>query len=147
MMRYFIHGCKPKYILFLGCFFVCGLSYCYAGEKKKIEPKEAKGVMIVSLNAPMRATIGDTVFIEVVIGNERMTKVTTILTVTCLTTDQLIGREAETLDGLSSQKIVYAWDTKGLKEDSYLIQVELEKAPGETYLDDNTRKIDVYLTL
>lgn len=74
--------------------------------------------MIVSLDLPLRATIGNKGIIEIVIGNERTTKVTTPLTVTCLTTNQIIGREAVTLDGLSSQKIVYTWDTEGLKEDT-----------------------------
>lgn len=54
--------------------------------------------MIVSLDAPFRATIGKRVNIEIVIGNERAEKVAMILTVTCPTTKRQIGREAKTLD-------------------------------------------------
>ena len=69
--------------------------------------------MIVTLDAPMRAIIGRKVNVEVVVGNERTTKVTTILTVTCPTTKQQIGREAETLNGLSSQKLYIHGTRKG----------------------------------
>ena len=88
---------------------------------------------------------GRKVFVEVLIGNERATKVTTILTVTCPTTKQQIGSEAETLNGLSSRKIVYSWNTEGLKEGSYTIRAEVEKAPGETDVDDNVRQIEIAL--
>lgn len=132
-------------VLFICFTFSNKLSSCDGGEKKKTEVKEVHGVMIVSLDAPMRATIGRVVNIEVVIGNERADKTTTILTVTCPTTKQLIGREAETLNGLSSQKIVYTWNTAGLAEGSYIIQAEVEKVPDETNLDDNLRKVDVLL--
>ncbi|MFO0793828.1 MAG: hypothetical protein U0586_07175 [Candidatus Brocadiaceae bacterium] len=132
-------------VLFICFIFSNELPSCYAGEKKKAEVKEVHGVMIVSLDAPLRATIGRKVNIEVVIGNERADKITTILTVTCPTTKQLIGREAETLDGLSSQKIVYTWNTAGLTEGAYIIQAEVEKAPDETDLDDNVRKVEVLL--
>lgn len=120
------------------------LSYGMANEKKKAEPV-VHGVTIVSLDAPLRATIGRKVNIEVVIGNERASKVTTILTVTCPTTKQQIGREAETLNGLSSQKIVYSWNTEGLKEGTYVIRAELEKVPDETDIDDNVREIEILL--
>ncbi len=132
-------------VLFICFIFSNELPSCYAGEKKKAEVKEVHGVMIVSLDAPMRATIGRKVNIEVVVGNERADKITTILTVTCPTTKQLIGREAETLGGLSSQKIVYTWNTSGLTEGAYIIQAEVEKAPDETNLDDNVRKVEVLL--
>lgn len=132
-------------VLFICFIFSNELPSCFAGEKKKAEVKEVAGVMIVSLDAPMRATIGRKVNIEVVIGNERADKITTILTVTCPTTKQLIGREAETLNGLSSQKIVYTWNTTGLAEGAYIIQAEAEKAPDETNLDNNVRKVEVLL--
>jgi len=138
---------KIKYfmfVLFVWCLLVNGSSYCIAEEKKKGETV-VHGVMIVTLDAPMRATIGRKVNVEVIIGNERATKVTTILTVTCPTTKQQIGREAETLNGLSSQKIVYTWNTEGLKEGSYIIRAELEKVPDETDLDDNVRQVEVLL--
>ncbi|MBE7444288.1 MAG: hypothetical protein HS132_03235 [Planctomycetia bacterium] len=109
-----------------------------ATEIKKAQPP-VNGVAIVSLDAPLRVTIGRKVNVEVVIGNERTSKVTTILTVTCPTTKQQIGREAETLQSLSSQKITYSWNTRGLKEGTYVIRAELEKVPGETDLDDNVR--------
>lgn len=125
-------------------FFYTGISYCFAEEKKKT-PQEVHGVMIVSMDAPLRATIGKKVNIEVVVGNERATKVTTILTITCPTTKQQIGREAETLKSLSSQKIVYSWNTEGLTEGSYVIRAEIEKVPDETDLDDNVREIEVLL--
>ncbi len=131
-------------VLFFGYYLSCGLSYSLADEKKKYEPIVG-GVMIVSLDMPLRATIGEKVNIEVIIGNERTTKETTILTIACPTTKQMIGREAETLDGLSSQKIVYSWDTKGLKEDIYTIRAELEKVPRETFIDDNVREIKIFL--
>jgi len=129
---------KIKYfmfVLFVWCLLVNGSSYCIAEEKKKGETV-VHGVTIVTMDAPLRATIGRKVNVEVVVGNERATKVTTILTVTCPTTKQQIGREAETLDGLSSQKIVYSWNTEGLKEGTYVLRAEVEKVPGET---------DVYL--
>ena len=138
---------KIKYfmfVLFVWCLLVNGSSYCIAEEKKKGET-EVHGVMIVTMDAPLQATIGTKVFVEVLIGNERATKVTTILTVTCLTTKQQIGREAETLDGLSSQKIVYSWNTEGLKEGTYTIRAEVEKVPGETDVDDNVRHIEIAL--
>lgn len=145
MRNYCINGWRLSVILFFGCFLLTELPCCQADEEKRTEHKNARGVMIVSLDMPLRATIGNKVYIEVIIGNERTTKVTTILTVTCLTTDQIIGREAETLDALSSQKILYGWDTKELKEDSYLIRAELEKVPGEMYLDDNIKQADIFL--
>ena len=138
---------KIKYfmfVLFVWCLLVNRSSYCAAEEKKKGET-EVHGVMIVTMDAPLQATIGTKVFVEVLIGNERATKVTTILTVTCLTTKQQIGREAETLDGLSSQKIVYTWNTEGLKEGSYTIRAEVEKVTGETDVDDNIRQIEIAL--
>jgi len=101
--------------------------------------------MIVSLDLLLRATIGNKVIIEIVIGNERTANVTTILTVTCLTTNQIIGREAETLEGLSSQKIVYTWNTEGLKEDTYTILAELEKIPREANIDDNVKEVSIFL--
>ena len=138
---------KIKYfmfVLFVWCLLVNGSSYCIAEEKKKGE-SVVHGVMIVSMDAPLRATIGRKVNVEVIIGNERATKVTTILTVTCPTTKQQIGREAETLDGLSSQKIVYSWNTEGLKEGTYVIRAEVEKVPGETDVNDNVRQIEIIL--
>ena len=117
-------------------------------KKKKEEPaktQKAQGVTIVALDVPMRATIGKKVAVEVVIGNERPEKVTTILTVTCPTTKQQIGREAETLDGFSSQKIVYTWNTEGQKEGCYIIKAELTSAPDETYTEDNVRQVDILL--
>lgn len=144
MKRYNINGWKLCLILFFGYFLFCGVSNSLADEKKKYEPI-VHGVMIVSMDVPLLETIGNKVNVDVVIGNERTMKVTTILTVTCLTTNQLIGREAETLESLSSKKIVYSWNTEGLKEDSYTIRAELEKVPGETYLDDNLRQVNIFL--
>ena len=138
---------KIKYfmfVLFVWCLLVNGSSYCIAEEKKKGET-EVHGVTIVTMDAPLRATIGRKVNVEVVVGNERATKVTTILTVTCPTTKQQIGREAETLDGLSSQKIVYSWNTEGLKEGTYVIRAEVEKVPGETDVNDNVRQLEIIL--
>jgi len=138
---------KIKYfmfVLFVWCLLVNGSSFCSAEEKKKGE-SVVHGVMIVSMDAPLRATIGRKVNVEVIIGNERATKVTTILTVTCPTTKQQIGREAETLDGLSSQKIVYSWNTEGLKEGTYVIRAEVEKVPGETDVNDNVRQLEIIL--
>ena len=138
---------KIKYfmfVLFVWCLLVNGSSYCIAEEKKKGETV-VHGVTIVTMDAPLQATIGTKVFVEVLIGNERATKVTTILTVTCITTKQQIGREAETLDGLSSQKIVYSWNTEGFKEGSYTIRAEVEKVPDETDVDDNVRQIEIAL--
>ena len=138
---------KSKYymfVLFVWCLLVNGSSYCIAEAKKKGETV-VHGVTIVTMNAPLQATIGRKVNVEVLIGNERTTKVTTILTVTCPTTKQQIGREAETLDSLSSQKIVYSWNTEGLKEGTYTIRAEVEKVPGETDVDDNVRHIEIAL--
>jgi len=138
---------KIKYfmfVLFVWCLLVNGSSYCIAEEKKKGETV-VHGVMIVTMDAPLQATIGRKVNVEVVVGNERATKVTTILTVTCPTTKQQIGREAETLDGLSSQKIVYSWNTEGLKEGTYVIRAEVEKVPGETDVNDNVRQLEIIL--
>jgi len=138
---------KIKYfmfVLFVWCLLVNGSSYCIAEEKKKGETV-VHGVMIVTMDAPLRATIGRKVNVEVIVGNERATKVTTILTVTCPTTKQQIGREAETLDGLSSQKIVYSWNTEGLKEGTYVIRAEVEKVPGETDVNDNVRQLEIIL--
>ncbi|HHT9125457.1 MAG TPA: hypothetical protein ACFYD6_06505 [Candidatus Brocadiia bacterium] len=120
-----------------------GSSYSLAAEKEKEE--EVHGVAVVSLDAPMRATIGRNVNIEVVIGNETPTKLTTVLTVTCLTTEQQIGMEAKALDGLASHKIVYSWNTERLKEGTYVIRAELEPVPGETDIDDNVKQVEVFL--
>ena len=138
---------KIKYfmfVLFVWCLLVNGLSYGIAEEKKKGE-SVVHGVTIVTMDAPLRATIGRKVNVEVIVGNERATKVTTILTVTCPTTKQQIGREAETLEGLSSQKIVYSWNTEGLKEGTYVIRAEVEKVPGETDVNDNVRQLEIIL--
>ena len=138
---------KIKYfmfVLFVWCLLVNGSAYCIAEEKKKGETV-VHGVTIVTMDAPLQATIGRKVNVEVVVGNERATKVTTILTVTCPTTKQQIGREAETLDGLSSQKIVYSWNTEGLKEGTYVIRAEVEKVPDETDVDDNVRQVEIIL--
>jgi hypothetical protein len=132
------------FVLFVWCLLVNGSSYCIAEEKKKGE-SVVHGVMIVTMDAPLRATIGRKVNVEVIVGNERATKVTTILTVTCPTTKQQIGREAETLEGLSSQKIVYSWNTEGLKEGTYVIRAEVEKVPGETDVNDNVRQLEIIL--
>ncbi|HHT9129604.1 MAG TPA: hypothetical protein ACFYEC_01905 [Candidatus Brocadiaceae bacterium] len=143
-IKYYMKRRKSILVIFSGVFLSSMLSFCLAAEKKKAEP-EVHGVMIVSLDAPLRATIGRKINIEVTIGNERAIKVTTILTVTCPTTKQQIGREAKTLDGLASQKVVYGWDTKGLKEGSYVIRAELEKVPDETDVDDNVRQIEIFM--
>ena len=138
---------KIKYfmfVLFVWCLLVNVSSYCIAEEKKKGE-SVVHGVTIVTMDTPLRAIIGRKVIVEVIIGNERATKVTTILTVTCPTTKQQIGREAETLDGLSSQKIVYSWNTEGLKEGTYVIRAELEKVPDETDVNDNVRQVEILL--
>lgn len=144
MKRYKINGWKLCLIHFFGYLLFCGVPNSLADEKKKYEPI-VHGVMIVSLNVPMYSAIGEKVNVEVIIGNERMTKETTILTVTCPTTNQTIGREAETLEGLSSQKIIYRWDTEGLKEDAYIIRAELEKVPRETYINDNVTEAKIFL--
>jgi len=138
---------KSKYymfVLFVWCLLVNGSSYCIAEAKKKGETV-VHGVTIVTMNAPLQATIGRKVNVEVLIGNERTTKVTTILTVTCPTTKQQIGREAETLDSLSSQKIVYSWNTEGLKEGTYVLRAELQKVSDETVIDDNVRQVEILL--
>ena len=122
-----------------------GFSGSHAAEKKKEDPAKAKGVTNVALDVPMLATIWRKVNVEIVIGNERAEKVTTILTVTCPTTKQQIGREAETLDGFTSQKIVYTWNTEGQKEGCYIIKAELTSAPDETYTEDNVRQVDILL--
>lgn len=145
MVKEFINGCAIPFVVIFCSLFAPELPDCIAHEKKKKYEPIVHGVMIVSMDIPLLETIGSKVNVEVVIGNVRTTKVTTILTVTCLTTKQLVGREAETLDSLSSKKIIYSWDTKGLTEGTYTIQAELEKVPGETYLDDNTRQVNIYL--
>lgn len=133
------------FILFIGALFSMKTSYSSpSAEKKKTETIVA-GVTIVSLDAPLRASIGRKVNIEVVVGNEKATKATTILTVTCPTSKQQIGREAETLAPLSSQKITYTWNTEGLKEGTYIIKAEVEKLPDETVLDDNIRQIEILM--
>ncbi len=151
-MKYYVKSWRIVLFLFVISFFLIhGFPYSFAQGKKKSEEGKKKaelevhGVAIVSMDAPLRANIGKKVNIELVIGNERATKVTTILTVDCLTTKQQIGREAETLDGLSSQKIIYSWDTQGLKEGTYVIRAVLEKVPDETDVDDNVRQLDVVL--
>ncbi len=130
---------------FVGYILLNCLPYSLAAEKKPAAPAVVPGVTIVSFDAPLRAVIGRKVNIETIIGNERATKVTTILTVTCPTTKQQIGREAETLDGLSSQKIVYTWNTEGLKEGTYILRVEIEKVPDETDVSDNVKQIEILL--
>ena len=138
-------GWRVILILFIGTILSIKLSdSCRAAEIKKAQPP-VHGVTIVSLDTPLRSTIGRKVNIEVVVGNERASNVTTILTITCPTTKQQIGREAETLNGLSSQKITYSWNTDGLKEGTYVIRAELEKVPEETNLDDNVRQIEMLL--
>lgn len=144
-VKYYAKRWKMILALLVLSFLSPGLSYSLASEKKKDTEVEVHGVTIVSLDVPLRATIGRKVNIEVVIGNERATKVTTILTVTCPTTKQQIGREAETLNGLSSQKIVYSWSTEGLKEGTYAIRAELEKVPDETDIKDNVREVELLL--
>lgn len=143
-MKYYRKGWRIILVLSILTLLLIRLSYGLAAEKKK-EELPVLGVTIVSLDVPMRATIGRKVNIELVIGNERASKVTTILTVTCPTTKQQIGREAETLDSLASQKIVYTWNTEGLKEGTYVIRAELEKVPDETDIDDNVRQIEILL--
>ncbi|OQZ01909.1 MAG: hypothetical protein B6D35_02115 [Candidatus Brocadia sp. UTAMX2] len=144
MMKYYKNSVGINLIFIVCCFSATKLSACLADEKRNIEPM-VHGVMIVSLDAPMMASIGEKIPVVVVIGNERMTKETTILTVTCSTMKQIIGREAETLDGLSSKKFTYTWNTKGLKEDAYTIRAEIEKIPRETYIDDNVKEAKIYL--
>lgn len=143
-IKYCVKRWSEISVLFVWCFLVNGSSYCASEEKKK-EESVVHGVMIVTMEAPLRATIGRKVFVEVVIGNERATKVTTILTVTCPTTKQQIGREAETLNGLSSYKAVYSWNTEGLKDGTYIIRAEVEKVPDETDVDDNVRHVEIIL--
>lgn len=133
------------FILFTGILFSMKTSYSSPSAEKKKAETVVTGITIVSLDAPLRASLGRKVNIEVVVGNEKATKATTILTVTCPTTKQQIGREAETLEGLSSQKIVYTWNTEGLKEGTYIIKAEVEKLPDETVLDDNIRQIEILM--
>ena len=106
---------------------------------------EVHGVAIVSMDAPLNASIGKKVNIELVVGNEQKTKVATILTVTCHETGQQIGREAINLEGSASRKIVYTWNTEGLKEGTYRIHAAVEKIPGETDIDDNVKHLEVVL--
>lgn len=137
----YMKGCRLIFAIFVvGSLLSSGLSHSLASEKKEVH-----GVMVVSLNAPLHATLGRKVNVEVVIGNERVTKLTTVLTVTCLTTKQQIGKETKTLDGLSSHKIVYSWNTEGLKEGTYVIRAELEPVADETDLDDNVRQVEIRL--
>ena len=147
--KFYMKGCGLILILFIGCLLSGALSDSFADEKKKEEKKKEElvvhGVTIVSLDVPLRATIGEKVNVEVVIGNERAIKVTTILTVICPTTKQQIGREAEVLNGLSSQKVIYRWNTQGLKEGTYVIRAELEKVPDETDINDNVRQVEILL--
>ncbi len=145
MTNNYMHGLRLGLVLFSWCLLSPGVSYSLADEKKT-EYKEALGVMIVSLDLPLRATIGSKVIIEIVIGNERTSKATTVLTVTCTTTNQIINREAETLEGLSSQKIVYTWNTEGLKADTYIIRAELEDIPREANIADNVKEVSIFLT-
>jgi len=112
MMRHYKKAYGIKCVVILYCFFVCSLSDGLADEKRKYEPI-VHGVMIVSMDLPLLETIGNKVNVEINIGNERTERVTTILTVTCLTTKQLIGRDAHTLDSLSSKKSFIAGILKG----------------------------------
>ena len=145
-MEYLRKGSVLLMLLVVSFLASNGFSGSHAAEKiKKEDPAKAKGVTIVALDVPMRATVGKKVNVEIVIGNERAEKVTTILTVTCPTTKQQIGREAETLDGFTSQKIVYTWNTEGQKEGCYIIKAELTSAPDETYAEDNVRQVDILL--
>ena len=61
------------FVLFVWCLLVNGSSYCIAEEKKKAE-SVVHGVTIVAMDAPLRATIGRKVFVEVIVGNERGNK-------------------------------------------------------------------------
>ena len=131
-------------IFITGCLLSSGLSYSLAAEKEE-KKEEIHGVSIISMDAPLHATLGRKVNIEVVIGNERVTKLTAVLTVTCITTGQQIDMEAKALDGLSSRKIVYSWNTEGLKEGTYVIRAELEPVPDETDIDDNVKQVDIRL--
>ena len=124
------------FVIFL--FVGNGISHSYA-------QSEVHGVAIVSMDAPLNASIGKKVNIELVVGNEQKTKVATILTVTCHETGQQIGREAINLDGSASRKIVYTWNTEGLKEGTYRIHAVVEKIPGETEIDDNVKHLEVVL--
>ncbi|GAN34784.1 MAG: hypothetical protein DYG83_08785 [Candidatus Brocadia sp. AMX2] len=133
---------KPVTIVFLfvASLLGIGLSYCFAQAESEVH-----GVAIVSMDVPLSVSIGKKVNIEIVVGNEQKTKVATILTVTCHETGQQIGREALNLDGSSSKKIVYTWNTGGLKEGTYRIHAEVEKIPGETDVDDNVKHLEVAL--
>ena len=142
----YIKGCGLASVLFVvGYLLSSGLSYCIASEKEKEKKEEVHGVAVVSLDVPLHATLGRKVNVEVVIGNERVTKLTTTLTVTCSTTKQQIAKEAKTLDSLSSQKIVYSWNTEGLKEGTYVIRAELEPVVDETDIDDNVKQVEIRL--
>lgn len=137
-MRCFSNRIGVFFLFVLFLFAGNGISHSYA-------QSEVHGVAIVSMDVPLNVTIGKKVNIEVVVGNEQKTKVATILTVTCHQTGQQIGREALNLDGSASRKIVYTWDTEGLKEGTYRIHAEVEKIPGETDVDDNVKHLEVVL--
>lgn len=137
-MRCFKNLMKVFFLFIVPLFAGNGIFQSYA-------QSEVHGVAIVSMDVPLSVSIGKKVNIEIVVGNEQKTKVATILTVTCHETGLQIGREALNLDGSSSKKIVYTWNTGGLKEGTYRIHAEVEKIPGETDVDDNVKHLEVTL--
>ena len=139
-MRYFKKLMAVLFLFVMFLFVESGISNSSSQAESDVH-----GVAIVSMDAPLNASIGKKVNIELVVGNEQKTKVATILTVTCHETGQQIGREALNLDGSSSRKIVYTWNTEGLKEGTYRIHAEVEKIPGETDIDDNVKHLEVVL--
>ena len=139
-MRYFKKLMAVLFLFVMFLFVESGISNSSSQAESDVH-----GVAIVSMDAPLNASIGKKVNIELVVGNEQKTKVATILTVTCHETGQQIGREALNLDASASRKMVYTWNTEGLKEGTYRIHAEVEKIPGETDIDDNVKHLEVVL--
>lgn len=85
-MKYFKKLMTILFLFVVSLFIENGLSYSLAQAESDVH-----GVAIVSMDAPLNASIGKKVNIELVVGNEQKAKVATILTVTCHETGQQIG--------------------------------------------------------
>lgn len=133
-------------VLFLFAVFIIAgdiKSHCFAEEKE--DSDEVHGVSIASMDIPMYAKLGDKVLITIVVGNERLEKVDTTLTVTCHETGRQIGKDDLSLKRHGAQRMFYSWETEGLEEGDYWIHAKVEEIPGETDLDDNARGLKIEL--
>jgi len=95
--------------------------------------------------SPLLASIGDPVNINVTIQNQG--SYAEVFEVTAYVNSTIIGTQQTSLNGGSSAKVSFTWNTTAYAKGDYIILATVGSVPGEVDLADNTRTADSLVTI